>query len=76
MIKELCTMDQKIVDARGLSCPQPVIAAKKAADDGKPFNILVDNEVSKENVLRLAAHNGWQTDVRQQGEDIVISFKK
>lgn len=69
-------MDKKIVDARGLSCPQPVIAAKKAADQGKPFDILLDNEVSKENVLRFAVHNGWKADARQQGEDIVVSFTK
>lgn len=69
-------MDLKIVDARGLSCPQPVIAAKKAADTGKPFDIIVDNEVSRENVQRFALKNGWETDVRQDGEDIVVSFRK
>lgn len=69
-------MDKKIIDARGLSCPQPVIAAKKAADEGEPFDILLDNEVSRENVLRFARHNGWQTAAREDGQDIVVSFKK
>ncbi len=43
------------IDARGLSCPQPVIETKKAVD--KKFTqltVLVDNVASKENVSRFA----------------------
>lgn len=69
-------MDKKIIDARGLSCPQPVMAAKKAADEGQPFDILLDNEVSRENVLRFAAHSGWEISIGQAGPDIVIAFNK
>jgi hypothetical protein len=36
----------------------------------------VDNEVVRENVMRLAARRGLQTDVRQEGADIVIRTAK
>ena len=45
-----------IVDARGLSCLQPVVLTnKKMLEMGKgTFEVLVDTETSKENVSRLA----------------------
>ena len=49
-------MMKDVVDARGLSCPQPVLLTlsriKKA--DVNAIEILVDNEVSRENVCRAA----------------------
>ncbi len=46
------------IDARGLACPQPVVKVKQAVDSGKTeFDVLVDNESSKENVLRFADAN-------------------
>jgi len=45
----------KQIDCRGLNCPEPVLRAKAALEqgEGEPFEILVDNEASKENVLRF-----------------------
>ncbi len=64
------------VDARGLSCPQPVVLTSKAIDAGAGhLEVLVDNEVSKENVLRLAKRHRMQTSVREEGPDIVIEIK-
>ena len=34
------------VDARGLSCPEPVVRTKKAFDAHQNFTVLVDNETS------------------------------
>ena len=31
------------VDARGLSCPEPVVRTKKAFEKNGSFNVLVDN---------------------------------
>jgi selenium metabolism protein YedF len=44
------------VDARGLACPGPVIATKKALEqisDGV-VSVIVDNAVAKENVIKFA----------------------
>jgi len=59
------------VDARGLSCPQPVLLsleAMKKLTTGE-LTVLVDTDTSKENVLRAAASQGWQAAgvVEQKG---------
>jgi len=45
------------VDARGLGCPIPVVKTKQAMEKnpGEHITVLVDAEVAKENVSRLAA---------------------
>ncbi|GAA0107993.1 sulfurtransferase-like selenium metabolism protein YedF [Clostridium tertium] len=45
-----------IIDCKGLTCPMPVIKTKKYFDleDSKETLVIVDNEVAKNNILRLA----------------------
>lgn len=43
------------IDARGLSCPQPVLLAKKAIGENDEVTVLVDNDTAVENIRRLAA---------------------
>ncbi len=70
-------MSTKRIDARGLSCPQPVVLVNKAVAEGNTdLEIIVDNEVSRENVTRLATKRGLKTDARQEGSDIVIRTAK
>ena len=48
-----------IIDARGLSCPQPVILSKNAIDNGLfPIEVLADSTSSCENIKRMAEKNG------------------
>jgi TusA-related sulfurtransferase len=49
------------VDARGLSCPQPVILTMNEIKKVKKGEIvvLVDTDTSKENVSRAATSQGW-----------------
>jgi len=64
------------VDARGLSCPQPVILTQKAIKDGnKNFEVLVDSVVSKENVVRCVEKNKLNAEVRENGEEFCITVK-
>jgi selenium metabolism protein YedF len=51
---------EKIVDARGLTCPQPVIKAKEALKDmGEgTLKVLVDNEIAVQNVMKLGNYEG------------------
>ena len=46
---------EKIVDARGLTCPQPVIKAKEALKGMQEgiLKVLVDNEIAVQNVMKL-----------------------
>ncbi|RJP55171.1 MAG: hypothetical protein C4549_08875 [Deltaproteobacteria bacterium] len=66
------------VDARGLSCPQPVINAhKKMKETGSgTFEVLVDTATSRDNVTRMATREGWNAEVREEGEDILLVLKK
>lgn len=48
----------KLIDARGLACPKPVILAKKELDAGETeLTVLVDNDVAVQNLTRLAQAN-------------------
>lgn len=51
----------KTIDARGLSCPQPVLMTLEEIKTGKSDEIvvMVDNDASKENVSRAAVSRGW-----------------
>jgi tRNA 2-thiouridine synthesizing protein A len=49
------------VDVRGFSCPIPFVKTKKAMErnPGEIITVLLEAEVSKENVTRLAEHQGY-----------------
>jgi len=65
------------VDARGMSCPQPVLMAKKALIANKDgFEILVDNNVAKENVSRFIKNAGLNAVVTEVEEDFLIKAVK
>ena len=66
------------IDARGLSCPHPVILTnKKIKELGKGvFEVLVDTDTSKENVSRLAQQSGWYVEVNRVDKDYRLVLKK
>ncbi len=66
------------IDACGLSCPQPVVLAKKKMDEIQKgeFEIIVDAPVARDNICRLSASHGWQTEISEQDGDIIIKVKK
>lgn len=69
----------EIVDARGLSCPEPVLLTlEKIKKLGKgEIEILVDTDTSRENVSRAATSMGWQIEnVSEEGSGYRIRIKK
>ena len=65
------------IDARGLSCPQPVVLTHKAIKSGTTdFQVLVDSEVSKENVIRCAERNNLSAAESSDGETFIITISK
>ena len=68
----------EIVDARGLSCPVPVIKTKKALETIPTGEIvvLVDEEVAKENVSRLARSLGCNVEVTENGDEFKLKITK
>jgi tRNA 2-thiouridine synthesizing protein A len=59
------------VDARGFSCPIPVVRTRKAMDEspGEEIAVLVETEVSKENVCRLAESQGYSVESEKLEDD-------
>ena len=66
------------VDARGLSCPQPVInAQRKMKEMGSgTFEVIIDTTTSRDNVTRMAKKEGWNVETKEEGEDILLILKK
>ena len=67
------------VDARGLSCPQPVLmtmdAIKKTA--AADMVVLVDTEASRENVSRAVENQGWKVEsIAAEGETFRLEIRK
>lgn len=67
------------VDARGLSCPQPVLMTMdeiKRVSQGE-IEIRVDTDTSKENVSRAAESKGWKVEaIREEGEGYRVIIAK
>ena len=58
----------KIVDARGLSCPQPVVLAKQAIESHEQVKVIVDNDTALENVKRLGTKLGCDVKVEKKND--------
>ena len=66
------------VDARGLSCPQPVVLTRnkmKELVQGR-FEVVVDTGTSRYNITRLADCEGWHIEVKEQGDEFLIILNK
>jgi TusA-related sulfurtransferase len=66
------------IDARGLSCPQPVVLVKKAMDKigRETIEVLVDTVTSKENVSRLARSAGFQVSMEEKDGEFLLKLAK
>jgi TusA-related sulfurtransferase len=65
------------VDARGLSCPQPVILARQAIEAGQfPIQVLVETVTSRENVRRMAERAGYTVTVEHTGDEFKLTISK
>ena len=55
------------VDVRGFSCPIPVVKTKKAIEETpeEKITVLVESNVSRENVTRLAESQGYSVKVEE-----------
>ena len=67
----------KKLDARGLSCPEPVIMLRKAMMSREAaYEITVDNPTSKENVTRYGEHQGYRVTVSEQGGEYTLLIQR
>ncbi len=65
------------IDARGKSCPQPVMMTKTHVDSGeKELEIYLDNAVSASNVQRFLEKNGFRVQIIDEDGTITIRGTK
>ena len=58
----------ELVDARGLTCPAPVVKTRDAVKSGATeIEVLVDNATARDNVSRFAASQGFEASVVEEG---------
>ncbi|MCT4565573.1 MAG: sulfurtransferase-like selenium metabolism protein YedF [Maledivibacter sp.] len=66
------------VDARGMQCPKPVIETKKAMEKVNEGTIItiVDNEIAKENVSKLAKSLSYDVNVQEVDGEYHVNIYK
>lgn len=64
------------IDARNLACPQPVVLTKKALENADEVTTIVDNDVAKSNVSKLAQSEGCSVDLQRKDDGIYLMLKK
>ncbi len=59
------------LDERGKACPLPVIETKKALEKcsaGEIVEVIVDNEIAVQNLKKMAAHKGLESESYQAAQ--------
>jgi len=67
----------EVVDCRGLPCPEPVVRAKRAVEDSSDIvEVLVDDVVARENLVKLGRGMNWKVDVTEGDGCFKVVFEK
>ena len=67
----------KQIDARGVSCPQPVLMTKKGLKESPDgIDIFVDNATAKGNVERFMKNSGYKVNIKEENDYYVMSARK
>lgn len=69
---------EKLVDLRGLICPEPVLRTKKLLDDAsiQKVEAIVDGEVNVNNLRRLAGSLKLQFASRAKDDNFVVTLQR
>lgn len=68
----------QVLDARGLSCPQPALLTADAlrAAAGAELRVLVDTVTQVENCTRIARRLGWQATQAARDGSFELTLRK
>lgn len=69
---------ERQLDVRGIACPGPVISTKKALEEMEEGELItiVDNEVARDNVVRLAQSLNYPVEVEEKEGAYYIHITK
>jgi selenium metabolism protein YedF len=78
---ERCLYEQevlvnKVVDCRGLACPQPVIQSRRAMAEADEVTTVVDNATAVSNVSRMAAREGFAVEVEEKDDGLYLQMRR
>jgi tRNA 2-thiouridine synthesizing protein A len=67
-----------ILDVRGLSCPQPVFETRKKMQSltRGSFIVKADSPTARDNIIRLAGHEGWKESIEFDNGEFRITLTK
>lgn len=67
-----------MIDARGLSCPVPVVMVQQEVKKNAPAElvVMVDNRVAVENITRFATSQGYQVAVKDVDDEFEMTLSK
>ena len=67
----------EILDARELSCPEPVIMLSKAMmSKENKYQMIVDSPTAKENVSNYGKKQGYNVNITEQNGEYTLTFTK
>ena len=66
------------VDARGYSCPVPLLMVQEEIKKTDPaqLEVLIDAPCAVENIQRFAYHNGYAFQAEENGDDWTLKLSK
>jgi selenium metabolism protein YedF len=64
----------RIIDARGLACPQPVLLARKGTAESDRIIVIVDNETALHNVARMSENAECLVKVEKREDGIYLDI--
>lgn len=67
-----------MIDARGLSCPMPVVMVQNEVKKSSPdeVKVLVDSMVCVENITRFANTKKYDVEVVKKDDEFELTLKK
>ena len=67
-----------MIDARGMSCPLPVVMVQKEVKKNAPkkLEVMVDAMVCVENITRYAENAGYTVTTEKNGADYILKLEK
>ena len=67
-----------MIDARGLSCPQPVLMVQQEVKRSAPstLTVLVDDQCAVGNITRFASNRGYAVAVQEQNGEFTLELTK
>ncbi len=67
-----------MIDARGLSCPMPVVMVQQEVKKNAPkkLEVAVDSMVCVENISRYAANQGYLVKTEEKDGEYILTLTK